>query len=180
MLTTTNTLLWFPRWMLAAVMPPVLGFLQFLPAIIGGVSALLGGINKKKQEKNAALAQFQQQEQERQRAFDEAQNSSGAQANRMAATLRLGRLYGYLGGRDKAPKSLVDSLSGLRTRRSYTPDTYVQPKGTGLLGAISSGVGALMGGAQYLPANFGANPGAAGGFGGTPFDPSKIPFQPVR
>jgi hypothetical protein len=126
----------------------VVGFWgSLIPLVAGGVSSLL----KKRGEKKAAAAQrqqaFEEEETGRRGAHEEKYGTPQAEAGRMSATMRLGRLLGATGGREGAPRSLVSHYESLREKPEYAARTYTPPRsgggGSSLAASLISGAGEL-------------------------------------
>jgi len=125
----------------------------FLGGLIPIAASLIGGLIGKKGKKKEAEAQrqseWQQAENERRQAWESRYGSPDAESRRLQATMRLGRLYGLLGGREKAPPSLVKHLQSLRSVPTYAPGTYT--KGDTGIGGGWGFAGDLVGAAgQYF------------------------------
>src|SRR3990172_6633574 len=99
------------------------GLIPIAASLIGG---LIGKKGKKKEAEAQRQAEGQQAENERRQAGEARYGSPDAESRRLQATMRLGRLYGLLGGREKAPPSLVKHLQSLRSVPTYAPGTYTK------------------------------------------------------
>lgn len=131
-----------PRLLLAFMAPPILGF-AFLaalaPALISGVSAFFkhkGAGSAAKRQEAADLA--------KQRAeYEKYQASPEAILQRVRSTARLGRILGALGGRAKAPPSLVALYDRMRAQQPFThvPGYVQKPSGWDLAGGLLDAAG---------------------------------------
>lgn len=124
----------------------VVGFWGALLPLLGqGVSAFLGQKGKKKAEAAQRQQAFEEEEVGRRGAHEEKYGTPQAEAGRMSATMRLGRLLGATGGRGSAPPSLVSSLDALRSKPEYAARTYTPAKSAGggwdLASKLVSGAG---------------------------------------
>jgi hypothetical protein len=141
------------------------GFLPLLAALAPVVAKGIGSIIKHKQQSAAEKkqAQYEQQqaaaaEQADRAKFEAAQNSPALAMQRMGFNMKLGRLLGAMGGRDKVPPSLLKSLDQARAVQSYVPGASYVPKpgsGNGLLDVAEGAMDAL----SYLDTSkLGSNP----------------------
>jgi hypothetical protein len=126
------------------------GFLAALaPAIFSGIKSIVSHKQQSSKEKKAAEYEKQQaaaEEAARKTAWDAQQNSPQANLQRMSFNMQLGRLLGGVGGRDKAPPSLVKALDAARGPQTYVPGTGYTPKpssGAGIWDVIGGATDAL-------------------------------------
>lgn len=108
------------------------GFLAALaPVVASGVKSLIGHKQKQSAEKKQIEYERQQHmaaEAQKRAAFEAQQNSPQAALQRQAYNLKLGKLLGKAGGRDKLPPSLLAGLDAARRVQEYTPGAgYVAP-----------------------------------------------------
>ena len=148
-MTTTNAFLWFPARLLQALMPPVFGI---IPLIIMAAMAAKSIMDKKKANNaaNAAnAAGFQESETKYARDFQGNRDATRQgylgteyaapkQNFRLQDAIRLGRLYGVTGSRERAPKSLVDLL---QTGRKLAP--WEEPTRVAGVAPVKQKLGAL-------------------------------------
>lgn len=134
------------------------GFLNFLPMVAAAVSSLVKRKSGQKaeetqlqREEENRRAQFEADEEARRQSWEEQYNSPSAEASRLNATLRLGRLLGHFGGREGTPASLLSHLEALRAKPQYEARTYTpgstRPTTTGGWGFA----GDLVNAAGYYP-----------------------------
>ncbi len=128
------------------------------PAIIALAPVVAAGIKAVVDHKAAGAAADQQnayqktladqKEAQNKAAWEAQQNSPQADVQRMGFNLRLGKLLGAMGGRDKVPPSLLKGLDAARAMPTYTPGAdYVAPPKTG--GSVWDVVGGAANAMQY-------------------------------
>jgi hypothetical protein len=142
------------------------------PVVASGVSKLFGSKQKKNAEKQAEeqrKLEAQQADALAKQQWEAQMNSPEAQAARFKNTLRLGRLYGAMGGQDKVPPSIAKYYQSARTMPEYSGvSSYVptaQKKGGGW--DLAAGIADSL---QYLDFEGmknerAKNRGVLGGFG---------------
>lgn len=132
------------------------GFLAALaPVVAKGIGSLISHKKQQSAEKKQIEYQKQQamqEEAQRRAAFEASQNTPQAAMQRMGFNMKLGRLLGAMGGRDKVPPSLLKAYDTARAMQTYTPGAaYVPPPTSG------AGIWDVLGGAtealSYLDVN---------------------------
>ena len=122
------------------------GFLAALaPVVASGLSSLVRHKQAQSAEKKQAEYERQlaaQEEANRRAAFEAQQNSPAAALQRQSFNMKLGRLLGFAGGRDKLPPSLVAGYDVARKPLAYTPGAAYIPKPTS-----GAGIWDVIGGA---------------------------------
>ena len=156
------------------------GFLAALaPVVAKGIGSLIG--HKKQQAQQKQQAQYeqqlaQQQEAERKAQWEAQMNSPQMAMQRMGFNMKLGRLLGAMGGREKVPPSLLSAYDQARSMPTYTPGSSYIPKPTG-----GAGIWDVLGGAadalSYLDVN--KLKGGGGKSPGQPTQGASTPASPT-
>lgn len=111
----------------------------FLAALAPVIASGLGSLIKGKQQSSAAKKQAEYEKQQalaaeaaNKASWEAQQNSPAAQMQRMGFNMKLGRLLGAMGGREKVPPSLLNALDASRAMPTYTPGAaYVDKPSSG-------------------------------------------------
>ena len=103
------------------------------PVVTTGISKIIGNKQAKSAEKKEAAYQQQlaaAKEAEDRARFEAQQNSPAAALQRQSFNMKLGRLLGAAGGREKLPPSLIAGYDVARKPLTYTPGAAYIPKPT--------------------------------------------------
>jgi hypothetical protein len=146
-------------------MPPAV--LALAPVVAAGIKAVVDhkAASAAADQQNAYQKTLaDQKEAQNKAAWDAQQNSPQADVQRMGFNLRLGKLLGAMGGRDKVPPSLLKGLDAARAMPTYTPGAeYVAPPTTG--GSGWDVAGGALNALRYYNPNAGKSADAAGAAG---------------